>query len=163
MLPTSRNNTYVNGTSEVDANDLNDIQDRIIDLYGERTVGVLAAAFPAQSGAHESNGRYWESAGAAQVHPMQLPLREGDRIKLIVATVEQVSGADMNLVLHIHHNDGSTSGIWSAVFSVAAGVQQYTFDGADHVLGAGEVAVCRFLGNTGDRVYKLAATYDRPA
>lgn len=170
-LRTSRNRTYGPGDPVVSA-DLNDIQDGIIYLnkaHEERTEPVSCLEGLVLQGAIDTGNYFWYSTSTTQLHSLPLPLKEGDRIKSIVSTIYRNGANPMNLMVYKQTNTGASSLIgatWddAAVSPTLTTVSQDTLDGTDYTVAAGEKLIFRIItGNAGDRLYKLAVTFDRPA
>ncbi len=137
-LPVSRNNTYVAGVSEVDAADLNDLQDKIVDIHvnnihGARNLPLSPGGATALSTATIALASI--ALGASQQAYWELPLVEGQRINGIVCDI-LTNGGSVTVELHVHVV--TSGGVTDNLLASIADATQLDGSAFQHTIAAGE-------------------------
>jgi hypothetical protein len=183
-LPTSRNTTYVAGVSEVKAADLNDLQDKIIDLYsgkhGDRTLvlpgalaqGTLFQATGAQwdfssilSGGTGTDAKWFNPSSTSAGLVFGIPLRLGDRIKSVTVYCQDTN--TNNLIVNLRKYVPSTGTLITSASSDGTGAKQtVVMASLTETLTASSFYTVGIYPSTGsivdDEVYGVVVVYDHP-
>jgi len=178
-LPYSRNHTYVNGTSEVNGDDLNDIQDKIIDgrFHGDIEEEV---SFPVLPSAYGGGGLTGDTASGASRYigtmtdplAIKLPVKVGRRLKhVLVRAIDEAPSAFTVEVFKQSVAAGAAPGAPSSLGSyTSTGVSSGNVQAVDITIsGGGQVAssdltlsVHITLPTTFHALHKIAMVYDYP-
>lgn len=181
-LPISRNTTYVAGVSQVKSADLNDLQDKVIELYADgphatrtRKVSWSAGAEDPEQGTvsecWNAGPAYVAASGGGSVRGWYMPiaLEVGERLLAVRAWVRSDNDDLMWMDVFRSDGDGSTTQLGTTQeTSTGAGAQDVMLEvsGLTEVVGSGPTAYVVGLtptSATGDlRLYHIEIDYDRP-
>lgn len=174
-LPVSRNTTYAAG-SQVKSADLNDLQDWIVDAFGDQVLAIPAAAGAVFTGAWAPG--FINSAGMRNTSPsvgdaviLPIVLRKDDRLKRVGVRVNDGSSSALRLKVYVQdQTNGGITQLGSNQDSAGTGAnQELVVDltgGSERTLGADEqfFLTVENLAATGVHdFFGAAVTYDRPA